>query len=206
MIQVARTDIPGDLNGFMSPYLHRRRIAAVRPYLRGCRRILDIGCGVLRRQDLLPPDAEYVGVDCEESVIQHNRAHAAPFEFVVADVECDGLSACGKGFDAVVMLAVLEHLHDPQNVLAKLASLLNPDGIIAATVPHPAGETILNLGSRFRIFAQDKHQHHSMLDYEGLRRLANDAHYRLATYKRFLWGFNQLVIFRKATKYERVPA
>lgn len=197
--------IAGDLNGLLSPFLRRRRVAAVESYLLDRRRILEIGCGVFRWDGQLPPDAEYVGVDCEEAIIRHNRNHTG-HRFILADMEKDDLSPCGTGFDLVLMLAVLEHYHDPKLVLGKLASLLSPEGIIAMTVPHPAGNMILSLGARFRVFAQDKDQHHGVANYPDLCRLAAGAGYEMVTYKRFLLGFNQLAILRRATNHEYIPA
>jgi 2-polyprenyl-3-methyl-5-hydroxy-6-metoxy-1,4-benzoquinol methylase len=195
--------ISGDLNGLLSPFLHRRRFAAVRPYLRGRRWILDVGCGVFAWDNQLPPGVEYVGVDCQEAVIQYNRTHT-PHTFLLADVEEEDLRIPHRRFDLVLLLAVLEHFYDPRRVLERLAPLLCPEGIIAMTVPHPTGSFILSAGARFRIFAQDKSQHHSLLDEDGLKRLASDAGYEPVAYRRFLCGFNQLVIMKKAADHEHL--
>jgi 2-polyprenyl-3-methyl-5-hydroxy-6-metoxy-1,4-benzoquinol methylase len=197
--------IPGDLDGLLSMHLLRRRMDIVQPFLRRGKRILDLGCGVFRWQGRIPSGADYVGVDREVCVIQHNRAHT-PYKFVLADIEQDDLSACGDQFDIVLLLATLEHFRDPRGVLDKVAQLLTADGIIILTTPHPAGDVVLRAGAHMGIFARDKQQHHSLLDQHELGRLAADTHLEVTTYKRFQAGFNQLVILRRAVDHEPVPA
>ncbi|MGZ6016023.1 MAG: class I SAM-dependent methyltransferase [Phenylobacterium sp.] len=48
----------------------------------------------------------------------------------------DGLIAAGETADVCVMEHVLEHVADPQALLARLPRLLNPGGVLAITVPN----------------------------------------------------------------------
>ena len=48
----------------------------------------------------------------------------------------DGLIEAGEQADAVVMEHVLEHVVDPQALLARLPRLLAPGGVVAITVPN----------------------------------------------------------------------
>lgn len=48
----------------------------------------------------------------------------------------DGLIAAGAAADAVVMEHVLEHVIDPEALLARLPRLLKPHGVVAITVPN----------------------------------------------------------------------
>lgn len=56
--------------------------------------------------------------------IFHGQLGQAPSEFL------------GEPFDAVVLAAVLEHLYEPSNVLANVAKLLRPGGILFLDVPN----------------------------------------------------------------------
>lgn len=192
------TGIKGELDGLLSKYLARRRVAAVLPYMKGRRRILDVGCGVFRWDGLLRPDAEYVGIDCEEEIVAYNRAHF-PHTFFQADLDESRLDFCGSDFDVVVMLAILEHLCRPAQALVKLAQLLAPGGLIVLTTPHASGEPILEAGAAVRLFSRDKHQHQPLLDKAGIQALVAQAGCELAAYRRFLLGFNQLVVVKRAT-------
>ena len=48
----------------------------------------------------------------------------------------DGLIAAGSQVDVCVMEHVLEHVVDPEALLARLPRLLNPGGVVAITVPN----------------------------------------------------------------------
>jgi 2-polyprenyl-3-methyl-5-hydroxy-6-metoxy-1,4-benzoquinol methylase len=48
----------------------------------------------------------------------------------------DGLIAAGESADVCVMEHVLEHVVDPEALLARLPRLLNPGGVVAITVPN----------------------------------------------------------------------
>jgi 2-polyprenyl-3-methyl-5-hydroxy-6-metoxy-1,4-benzoquinol methylase len=48
----------------------------------------------------------------------------------------DGLIAAGETADVCVMEHVLEHVVDPEALLARLPRLLNPGGVLAITVPN----------------------------------------------------------------------
>src|SRR5438552_370565 len=67
---------------------------------------------------------------------------------IVGNVEeLDFSSVFGQErFDVVMFGDVLEHLLDPQAVLVKVVSLLNPDGYVLASIPNVAHASIvLNL-------------------------------------------------------------
>lgn len=100
-------------------------------------RVLDIACGVGYGSQLLSQRCEGVavlGVDVSESAIGHAREHyASPnVEFRVADAM---FFEDPEGFDGIVSLETLEHVAAPGALLAQLASLLRPEGVLIASVP-----------------------------------------------------------------------
>ena len=187
------THIEGDLTGLLSPYLWNKRVQAARPYLEGRKQALDIGCGIFRWSGILPPGMRYVGIDVEEAIVAHNSRNF-PHRFIRADAESDPIEAWGSDFDLVLMLAVLEHFKDPASVLKRIRKLQAADCILVITTPHPTGESILNLGARCGIFSRDKHQHERLLDRHAIARLAASASYRVLSYKKILFGLNQLAV------------
>lgn len=191
--------VTGELNGFLSGYLVKKRQAAILPYLKGRQRALDVGCGIFRWQGLLPQKLQYVGIDREKSIIEHNRSHFN-YEFFKVDLDSDGLKNLGKKFDLILMAAVIEHLDKPAAVLKRLSLLLQSDGIIVLTTPHPMGNCILNYGAKIRIFSRDKHQHHELLNRQGIGKIAKSGSFKITAYKRFLCGFNQLAVLEKESE------
>jgi ubiquinone/menaquinone biosynthesis C-methylase UbiE len=100
--------------------------------LRGCKRILDAGCGngrysryILRRSD---SDALIAAFDLSHSMLRRARRdlHCPRVHHVAADLT--RLPYPDGFFDAVVCGWVLEHLPDPTPGLRELARVLQPGG------------------------------------------------------------------------------
>ena len=100
--------------------------------VRGCKRILDAGCGngryskfLLREAD---PDAVITAFDLSPRMLERARTRLANprVSHVVADLT--RLPYGAGSFDAIVCGWVLEHLPDPRPGLVELARLLKPGG------------------------------------------------------------------------------
>ena len=96
-------------------------------------RILDVGCGPgwvaaeLRRRG-----HHVTGVDvvADEAIAQRTD------RFFVADVEGGLPEEVGDGFDVVIAADVIEHVRNPDELLADLAGRMDPAGTIIASVPN----------------------------------------------------------------------
>jgi SAM-dependent methyltransferase len=100
--------------------------------IRGCKRILDAGCGngrysrfLLRHAD---PDAVITAFDLSPRMLQRaeRRLRDRRVSHVAADLT--RLPYADATFDAVVLGWVLEHLPDPRPGLSELARVLQPGG------------------------------------------------------------------------------
>ncbi len=183
----------GSLNGYLSKFLMQTRRKHVAPYLKHKQHILEIGCGIFGWTDFLHKDSYYVGIDCEETIIQYNNQHF-PYQFFEADIEKNSNIRFDNNFDVILLIAVLEHFSDPDKVLNKLKPLLNKGGKVVLTTPHPAGDNILNVGAKFGFFADDKEEHQELLGYKAIESIAKLSGYKIVKYKRFLFYFNQLIV------------
>jgi len=105
----------------------------------GPRRILDVGCGDGRLLELLrdfgSPDWELVGVDFDAGAVEHCRSLG--FEAHVSRVE--DLPRDGRGFDAITMLQLIEHVDDPVKICERVFDLLEPGGAFIVETPNVAG-------------------------------------------------------------------
>jgi 2-polyprenyl-3-methyl-5-hydroxy-6-metoxy-1,4-benzoquinol methylase len=105
----------------------------------GPRRILDVGCGNGRFLGLLRdfgcPDWELVGIDLDAAAVAGCRARG--FEAHVGRVE--DFSVAGRGFDAVIMLQLIEHVEDPAVLCGRVRALLRPGGCFVVETPNLAG-------------------------------------------------------------------
>lgn len=174
--------------GLLSPWLQRRRLRIGFPYLRG--RVLDYGCSDGQLAAICRPKS-YLGVDSNVPALDQARATHPGFRFAT--------SASGQErFDTVAAFAFIEHVPDPGAWLVRFASLLEPNGRIVLTTPHPSLEWAHTLGARTHLFNRDAHEEHEeLLDRKRLQELATDAGLLVETYRRFLFGANQLVVLRR---------
>jgi len=101
--------------------------------------ILELGCGDGSTGALVRAtnnDSTYVRIELDP--VAAARAHARLTSVIVGDIATLDLSAHDARFDAVIASEVLEHLVDPWEALAKLASCLKPGGLLLASSPNLA--------------------------------------------------------------------
>lgn len=89
-------------------------------------------------------------------------------------------------FDYVTMLAVIEHLENPEDFFLEIHRVLKPGGRFIFTTPKKSGEWLMKLYAR-----EVEVDHRRYLDLEAVRELSRGL-FRLEVYKNFVWGYNQL--------------
>jgi SAM-dependent methyltransferase len=150
------------------------RTAAALSYIPAAARHLDIGCGdghLLRRS----PCRERIGID------RLMGEDAADLAFP------DG------HFDVVSMLAVIEHIAEPEPVMAEVARVLRPQGLFVLTTPRRAAERLI------RLYVRDiDEEHETYHDLASITALAA-GRFRVSGHHTFVFGLNQ------AFALERIP-
>ena len=110
-------------------YVLRRELAPLR-----APSILSVGCGPAEGLRWLRVFAgEFGSVVGLDSEIVHSRNLGPGFHFVVGSLEDAPLRS--SSFDVVLVLDVLEHLHDDISGLQQAARLLKSGGLLIVTVP-----------------------------------------------------------------------
>jgi len=102
-------------------------------------------------------------------------------------------------FDAVTMVAVLEHLStDEQRAAASAAfGLLRPLGVVLLTVPSPRVDRLLDGLIRLRLLhGMDAEAHHGF-DPDQVVPVFEGAGFRLTLHRRFQLGLNNLFAFER---------
>ena len=178
--------------GALSQFLNRQRYRQALPYIQGS--VLDIGCGYANLLAYLPRDVVYVGVDGGPNVYRWLLKNRPNWEFHRVDLDKDTL-ALGRKFDTVVMLAVIEHLTEPQRALCQIIAHLNLGGRLIITTPSPMGNFIHSLGARVGLFSQYAADDHEIIfTRDSLQTLLENCGLRIERYQRFLFSGNQIFI------------
>jgi SAM-dependent methyltransferase len=139
-------------------------------------RVLDLGCsdGALSAE-LRVRGHEVTGVDVEEHASVRDRVDV----FVPADLEDGFPDAVGGDFDVIVAADVLEHVREPEKLLADAVDRLAPGGSIVACVPN-FGHWYPRVRSTIGRFDYDRrgildHGHLRFFTLSGFERLAARA-------------------------------
>lgn len=177
-------------NGLLSPYLRKKRIEAVKPYLNG--KVLDYGCGVGKLTEFINID-NYIGVDIDKESIEEAKKNYPNYIFFELN-KFDDLKDDLK-FDTIVSMAVIEHVKNPEQFLINLSNYLKEDGCIVLTTPHPKADWIHDFGSKIGLFSSHANEEHEeLLDKVQIDKIVKNIDMKILKYERFLFGVNQLII------------
>jgi SAM-dependent methyltransferase len=177
--------------------LQRKRIAVALRWIPAGGHVLDVGCadGALFRQanSLIRSG---VGIDPDEQ----SDWPSGPYEFKQGRFP-DALDGAG-GFDAITMLAVIEHV--PAEILKKwvetVTLVLKPGGRLIITVPAPVVDRLLDIGMRLHLLdGMDAESHHGF-DPRVIPNEMSSPAMRLVRASRFEMGLNHLYVFERFSK------
>lgn len=124
----------------MNPWLNPASaiyILELRRVLKGCRTILDVGCGTASPARFVP--AERTGLDAYKPALDFARKAGAYEHLIQGDV-CDLVRYCApKTFDSVTALDLIEHLseadgikllNDMESIARKRVVVFTPNGFM----------------------------------------------------------------------------
>jgi ubiquinone/menaquinone biosynthesis C-methylase UbiE len=155
-------------------FAHRLKLCAAPPHVKsiarwaggGRIRVLDVGCGFGAAQKFKRyfPECEYHGLDRTKEYLLAGDQQVM-HRFYLADLETSSLGEVPDNyFDAVVLSHVIEHLHEAEVCLQKLATKLKSGGIIyieypgarSLNVPHSGPGSFLHFhddGTHVRVYS-----------------------------------------------------
>jgi 2-polyprenyl-3-methyl-5-hydroxy-6-metoxy-1,4-benzoquinol methylase len=158
--------------------------------------VLDIGCddGALFAA-AGESIREGVGVDptlCRSS-------EAGRVRFIANSFPTQELAASEGAFDAITMLAVLEHVPVDQLPVWRdeCTRLLKKGGLVVVTVPSPRVDRILHVLLRMKLIAgMSLHEHHG-LEQTRIPEIFIGGAFEMIAHERFELGLNHLYTFTK---------
>ncbi|HSB64345.1 MAG TPA: class I SAM-dependent methyltransferase [Thermoanaerobaculia bacterium] len=187
--------------GLLTRRVGQARISAALPHLPRRGRVLDVGCGLTDLPDRI---ADYVGCDRNAEVLAEQRRRFANrdsrdfFEWDIAQGAAPSSLVARAPFEGILLLAVLEHLSNPAEALARLAPLLAGSGRVIVTTPHPSGRIPLEAGAALGLLSPHaRDEHETLLGRAALEQAGRSAGVSLVLYRRFLFGLNQLAVFSR---------
>lgn len=188
----------------LTPYLRRWRIRRVLPFIKkvpDCH-LLDIGCGWEARflREVAPYVARGVGIDPMAPPASSLSFSGDDGRLVIMRERLDrALPFETSAFDVVTMLAVLEHLSQPEAIVAEVMRVLRPGGWFVGTVPSVMGKPVLEFLA-FRLHVADPEQvrdHKKYYDRASLQSLLGQAGFANVGHRYFQLGMNNLFYAQK---------
>jgi 2-polyprenyl-3-methyl-5-hydroxy-6-metoxy-1,4-benzoquinol methylase len=155
-------------------------------------RVLDIGChqGEFLRGmgDRIGPST---GLDplARPETGEHYRILAQAFHEPTAFADAS--------FEAVVLLATLEHIRDKEPLARECRRLLSPGGRVIVTVPTPFVDSIVALLCRLRLADDMSLEEHHGFDPAQTPTIFARQGFELEHIGSFQLGLNRIFIFRK---------
>jgi SAM-dependent methyltransferase len=172
--------------------LRNWRVSKAVAQIRPGGRLLDVGChdGYLVRH-VRSLVGWAVGLD---PLTQPGRRDGVEF---IRDSFPGQLPLREGAFDCITMLAVLEHMADPDRVAAECFRVLRPGGSVILTVPSPLVDHIIWVLQRLRLVDGLCMDEHHGFEVDRTFAIFQRAGFRLQTHEHFQLGLNNLFVFIK---------
>jgi SAM-dependent methyltransferase len=173
-------------------FIARLRFRAAYPFLRSGSRVCDLGCGLEAAFLDYAGDRISHGVGVDDQV--EDGVHGRWWR-VRGNITAPLPLESGQ-FDHVVMLAVLEHLPEPEPVLREAYRILTPGGSLIMTWPSGMVDPILKVLHGIGLVSDEMEsdEHQKRIPVEELRTMLQRIGFRGFVQERFEFGLNNLMV------------
>jgi 2-polyprenyl-3-methyl-5-hydroxy-6-metoxy-1,4-benzoquinol methylase len=168
------------------------RARKARPWISAGAKVLDVGCHqgefLSSLGDRIGPS---VGLDPLATCITTERYQLIP------DILHVPSSFAEASFDAIVMLATLEHIRDKDSLAAECFRLLRPGGRVIITVPSHLVDALVHVLCMLRLADGMSLEEHHGYDPRQTPEIFARHGFVLEYRRRFQLGLNHLYVLRK---------
>jgi SAM-dependent methyltransferase len=177
---------------FIDRVLQNWRARMAKPWIPAGARVLDIGC---HEGEFLQSLGRHIGpslgYDPLAPVVSSSRHRLVPEIFTAPSEYPDG------SFNAVVMLATLEHVHEKEPLAREFFRILKPGGRVIITVPSQFVDHIVHTLCRLKLADGMSLDEHHGFDPTTTPDIFGRGGFRLERWRSFQLGLNHLFVFRK---------
>ena len=173
------------------------RFRAATPHIRNQSRVCDLGCGAGAPFLHYGESRLASGVGLDEYV---GESKLEKISVIHANITAD-LPLEREQFDHVTMLAVLEHLAEPEIVLAEAYRILLPGGSLIMTWPSSAVDPLLEILTRIKLVNDELgfDQHQPRIPVARLKEMLHGIGFVRIENGKFEFGLNNWLVAHKKT-------
>lgn len=177
---------------FLDRVLQNWRARMAKPWIPAGARVLDIGCHEGEFLDSLGSHiGRSVGYDPLAPQSNGTRHQLVPEIFSAPSAYED------SAFDAVVMLATLEHVREKEPLAREFFRILTPGGRVIITVPSQFVDHIVHALCRLKLADGMSLDEHHGFDPTTTPDIFGRGGFTLERWRQFQLGLNHLFVFRK---------
>jgi len=180
-------------------FIARQRFKAAYTHIRPNSRVLDLGCGLETAFLDFAADRIAFGAGVDDQV-EDSKADGicGRWQKVRADLRTPLPFPAGK-FDHVVLLAVLEHLTEPEPILREAFRVLAPGGTFILTWPSSMVDPILHVLHGFHMISDEMEsdEHQKRIPVAALQQMLLRIGFTRFFHRRFELGLNNLLVATK---------
>jgi SAM-dependent methyltransferase len=183
-----------ETEGLLSPTIRSVRLRNAAALIPSNSVVVDLASGAGFLREFLPPHCRYFGVDRipPPDLSRFDAFYSG--ELTAPDVFQKLESWLPEKADVITLLAFVEHVKDPASILKDLRRILKESGKVVLTTPHPIGRKLHDSLARLYLCSRSgAAEHESFFDRNDLGKIAHQAGYVVVSYRRFLFGLNQLM-------------
>lgn len=172
--------------------LQRWRARLARSWIPAGAAVLDIGC---HQGEFFAALGKHIGPSVGLDPLAKTRPDS-PHQ-LIAEPFREPLPFGDGSFDAIVMLATLEHIRDKAPLARECFRLLRRGGRVIITVPSPRVDALVGVLNRLRLADGMSLEEHHGYDPRETPDIFGRYGFALEHQRRFQLGLNHLFVFRK---------